>query len=272
MNENNVNANSQYSLNSIDNYKSTIDNDVKDIINKFYLLVMEYLNFITDNINYKNIACAKFIIERGYETIAHVFTHLLYYSRNLDLAYYHSQKAYYFYVEFIGQISEDKHTFLQLSSRDATMFVYKKTIFEMNNDIRKNNKELSMNNCLKLDILNLNVDICKIILCFSLNSDIKLAKKMESIVADIIKNNISKSGYNLIRTFLNYFANGNNVRIVLFEKYIDTVKIFIKKTSKITLESDFKLLESKIINKFSDAIHEEKTNESPEVFIKWLLA
>jgi hypothetical protein len=41
-------------------------------------------------------------------------------------------------VEFIEQISTDQNSFLQLSSREASLFVYKKTIFEINLDVKKN--------------------------------------------------------------------------------------------------------------------------------------
>jgi hypothetical protein len=40
-------------------------------------------------------------------------------------------------VEFIGQITGEQNTFLQLTSKDAIMFVYKKTIFEIHGDFRK---------------------------------------------------------------------------------------------------------------------------------------
>ena len=50
---------------------------------------------------------------------------------------YHCKKAYLFYVEFIGQIGDDSHSYLQLNSKDATLFIYKKTIFEINNEYRK---------------------------------------------------------------------------------------------------------------------------------------
>lgn len=54
------------------------------------------------------------------------------------------KKAYYFYIEFIEQISDNNVTFLQLSSRDAILFVYKRTIFELNNEYIKNIKELTI--------------------------------------------------------------------------------------------------------------------------------
>ena len=85
----------------------------------------------------KSDSFCKFIIQRGLITITNVFNIILFYSKNLDMAYYHSQKAYYFYVEFIGQISEEHNTFLQLSSRDAILFIYKKTIFDIHNECKK---------------------------------------------------------------------------------------------------------------------------------------
>ena len=54
------------------------------------------------------------------------------------MVYFHCKKAYYYYIEFIGQISDDSHSYLQLTSKDATLFVYKKTIFEVDNMVRKN--------------------------------------------------------------------------------------------------------------------------------------
>jgi hypothetical protein len=151
--------NSIYSLNNLNNYKTNIINNINDINHKYNLLVIEYLHFIIENISTKNISYSKFIITRGLVTITHVFTMLLFYSRNLDLSYYHSQKSFYFYVEFIGQISNDEHTFLKLSSRDASMFVYRKTIFEINNEIRKNIKNLSNEDTLKMRFLNANIHI-----------------------------------------------------------------------------------------------------------------
>ena len=45
------------------------------------------------------------------------------------MTYYNCQKGYIYFIEFIGQISEDNHSFLQLNSKDASLFVYKKINF-----------------------------------------------------------------------------------------------------------------------------------------------
>ena len=115
----------------------------EDILTKFLTIVIGYFNIITEKINIRNKQYYFFILERGLETLIHVFTFIFYYTKNLDLTFYHCQKAYYFYIEFIEQISDDNITFLQLTSRDATTFVYKKTIYEISNDYKKNISELT---------------------------------------------------------------------------------------------------------------------------------
>jgi hypothetical protein len=56
------------------------------------------------------------------------------------MAYYHAIKSFYIYIEFIEQIAEDHHSFLKLYSRDATLFVYKKTIYGIPLDVTKQKK------------------------------------------------------------------------------------------------------------------------------------
>jgi len=134
----NIINNSYYSLNNIDNYREKIGDSFPDIVKKQIAVFVEYLHFISENNKIQTIGCNKYLLIRGLETISHVFHMILYYTKNSDLAFYHSQKAFYFYVEFIEQITDDKHTFLNLNSRDASLFVYKKTIFDVNNEYRKN--------------------------------------------------------------------------------------------------------------------------------------
>ena len=57
------------------------------------------------------------------------------------MAYYHAIKSFYIYIEFIEQIAEDHHSFLKLYSRDAALFVYKKTIYNIPLDGTKQKEE-----------------------------------------------------------------------------------------------------------------------------------
>jgi hypothetical protein len=132
-----VTENPQYALNNVDNYKPIFDCLLQDILTKFVSVIVEYMRFMSEKISMKNKHYYRFIFERGIETLSHVFINILYFTKNLDLSFYHSQKAYYFYIEFIEQISDENVTFLQLSSRDAILFVYKKTIYEINQEYKK---------------------------------------------------------------------------------------------------------------------------------------
>jgi len=118
------------SLHNVENYKQDISCNSSSILHKYNLLAIDYLLFIIDNIHITNVLHSKFIILKGLNTITHVFNMILYYSKNPDLAFYHSQKSFYFYVEFISQITGyGQQPFLQLNSRDAVMFLYKKKVF-----------------------------------------------------------------------------------------------------------------------------------------------
>ena len=136
----NTNKDNNFSLQNLDNYRKNIDNTTIEVTEKYYMLIAEYFKFITENIKVKNSNFSKFIITRGLDTITNVFNSIFYYTKNIDLTYFHCQKSFYFYVEFVGQISEDEKMFLQLSSRDATLYVYKKTIFEINNECKNTNE------------------------------------------------------------------------------------------------------------------------------------
>jgi len=270
------NNNNRFSLNDSNNYICNLTNTIGDIVNKYNTLLMEYLNFIVDNISVKNSEYSKFIIERGIETITHVFTMLLYYSRNADMAYYHGQRSFYFYVEFIGQISEDQHTFLNLSSRDAAMFVYKKTIFELSTDYRKNITEPSKDTIEKLDTLNVNINIFKNIIFFTLqemkitekNAIIgNLVKHMECMCNKLLKYKFTIQEYNTIENFVSLMSK--NVSIT---KYYELVDLFIQKYSKIKPETANKISDARISEKFTDPLCESKLEESSEKFIKWILA
>jgi hypothetical protein len=190
----NTNNNMEFILQNIDNYNPTINVQLHSILTKFLSIIFEYLNIVTDKIEIKNRQYFNFIVERGIETIIHVFTFIFYYTKNLELTYYHSQKAYYFYIEFIEQISDDNITYLQLSSRDAISFVYKKTIYDINSEYRKNLLEPNIDEKLILEMLDEYISLYKNIVIYTIHNTISIKdigencfKTMENITEDIIK-------------------------------------------------------------------------------------
>jgi len=153
-----INKETNYSLLSSENYKKTLDCDVVEAAKKYSQLIIDYYKFIVENLKITNAGFSKFIIMRGLDTITNVFLHILYFTKNINLTYFHCQKSFYFYVEFVGQISDVEKTFLQLTSRDATTYVYKKTIFELKSDFKKpvdNEEEFKS----KLDLIHSNINM-----------------------------------------------------------------------------------------------------------------
>jgi hypothetical protein len=120
-----------------ENYKEEMKYEVHEILDKYVSLLTEYSMFLVEKIALKNVQLRTFVFIRGLDTITHVFNGLLFYTKNAELAFYHSQKAFYFYAEFIEQISDTQNSFLKLSSRDAVLFVYKRTLFELHNEFIK---------------------------------------------------------------------------------------------------------------------------------------
>lgn len=166
-----TNKDNNYSLQNCENYKKEFNCNISEIIEKYSGLIIEYFKFIMENIKIKNLTLAKFIIIRGLDTITNVFLHVLYSTKNIDLTYFHSQKSYYFYVEFVGQISDDEKTFLQLTSRDATTYVYKKTVFDINQEFKKLNENYSTEFNDKMDIINSYINLFQIYMLKIIQSD-----------------------------------------------------------------------------------------------------
>ena len=169
---------SQYTLLNISNFNKSLTSSIEDVLEKYVLLVIEYANFISEKVNIKNKNYFEYIFKRGLDTISHVFSMILFYTKNLDITYYHSQKSFYFYVEFIEQIIDVQHSFLQLSSRDATIFVYKKTIYEINNEYRKSIDSDKESNSLELEIINLYIEIYKLLVCLPNNQLKEISLKL----------------------------------------------------------------------------------------------
>ena len=236
--ESSLSENSNYLLYNVTNYRVNIKYTITDILSKFVRVIIEYMRFISEKITMKNKKYYKFIFERGIETLIHVFSMIFFYTKNLELTFYHCQKAYYFYVEFIEQISDDNITFLQLSSRDAILFVYRKTIFDLNNEYRKNIAEPNIEEKNILSLVKSYTDIYKNIVLFIINhKDFNYDNKNEYINIccnyinelgeNLNKNKVKKTSIECIYIFSNLFSD-KPIEIKLFFNLLNN---FIKKLS-----------------------------------------
>jgi len=231
---------SPYSLSQPDNYKNMLNSSIHEILDKYILLVNDYMLLISDKIYIKKTQYYKYIFIRGLDTITSVFKFMLFYTKNIDLTYYHSQKAFYFYVEFIEQISNDQNTFLQLSSREACMFVYKKTIYELMNDYKKTNKLNRKEEEQVFNSVNKYLLICKNIIVFCVNHNDftyenkiiyinELSKKIKKHGQDINHHILSKDNLECYELFINNITDKNITIDQLFYLSESFIKIIDKK-------------------------------------------
>ena len=221
------------------NYKTELD-DVNSIVFEYVKILHEYLTHITKMIEIKELCHYRYIILRGYDLLKSVFLFLMFYTKNTELVNHHLRKSYLYYTEFIGQIGEDSNSYLQLNSKDACLFVYKKTIHEINEDFRKKYE-------LTLDKVGTHEE---------LKNKILLINRIESFfVRKNISNMLSKEGDDIVKNI--------RVKIVKILEEINGIpsNTTLKKMEKINLFISF------LEYKFED-LSEERIFNNIVLFIK----
>ena len=229
-----INKNS-YSITNNDNYKQNINYNVENIVEKYLSILTEYFKHLEENhFNIYN-RYYKYIIINGVNCINNIFKILLLYTNNIELVLYHTQKSFIYYIEFITQIGDENNNFLQLNSKDATLFVYKKTIFEINNEIRKDfsikkdNREIldNINNYILLskkvidDFININDEnIYK-------NLQYKILPILKKLIEVLFINNTDvalQCKIDIIEVILNKYSDNSENYIVNLQSIIKKIK------------------------------------------------
>ena len=197
----------KFEINNIDSFNSVILESSNSFIIKYFIIINSYINLYIDNI-YDNISIninkdyRYYIFIKGLDVLTNIINLLLITTNNLDLVIYHCHKAYYYYIEFISQLDTDNNH-LELSIKDSIIFVYKKTIFELNNNINSItgivNNNSDNDNIIKIENIEKIVDIINIfikifIIKDILNLSIEKSNNDLSILTNILKvlNKINK--------------------------------------------------------------------------------
>ncbi len=100
------------------------------VIDKYYMVIEELLIELQkllrtiNDIDISNCMCI------AINSIHRVFEYVLIKTKNIEKAFYYAQKTYFYYIEYMEQIHKSN---LQntLNQTDAVLFIYKKTIFEI---------------------------------------------------------------------------------------------------------------------------------------------
>jgi len=261
--KNNINNKNEnyFLLNKSDNYNKTLNVSVYEIIEKYSEIIIEYYNFVIEKIEKQEIS--KYIFIRGLETITHIFNIILYYTKNLDLTCFYCQKSFYLYIEFISQICEDDKKFLKLTSRDAIIYVYKKTIYEIKNEykiINDHDEETKLNVILQYIYLYKKIIIKIMETKINNTNSKKYILLFEEIKIQLNNTNISYENMKIIINFIDFFYfNTNtydflNIINIIFKKCIKKLNIFDKIERKISNENSKNNCQNMTSNDFVDWI------------------
>lgn len=235
--------NSKISLSNSENYYNKLSINTNDILLQQLNILEEYLKNMNDmfNINNKN---KLYIIIKGIETIFYIYQQILYYTNNHKLAYYYSHKSIYLYKEYNSQINDESNTFLNLTTRDAIIYIYKKTIFEIKQNLLK--KDESNKQKEVFDILLIHNNIIKLLLSLLYNN---YNNHTHSIIFKLINNIISYQLNYINYSSLLFFTNllfDHFIKSYTNDEIIDCIDKFCKKINKQSITREE--INKKIIN------------------------
>lgn len=245
----------EFDLQNIENYNKIIVDGEDEIYSKYTNVIIQYLLLGIEKIKNQNAEYVKYILIKGIFTISYVFKMLLTYTCNLQLTYHHCQKSYSYYIEFIGQIGDDAVTYLQLNSKDAALFVYKKSIFDILDEVKKKYTENEMNE-IKIKNVSVMVDIYnKLIETEITYLDSEQLKNTEFI--NKIYSSIGRVNSKLLKLY--YCSEGilqGNEKTINEDAENDSckIKIFLKKIMHIKKFCDILILKKTSDNHNQDVV------------------
>lgn len=103
------------------------------IIDKYFTIIEEFFQQVEKVLIPISDIQINICLYIGLNSIYRVFEYVLFKTKNIEKAYYYCQKTYFYYIEYMEQIHQSN---LQntLNQTDAVLFIYKKTIFELQKD------------------------------------------------------------------------------------------------------------------------------------------
>ena len=235
-----------------------------DIFPQYVRIMNVYLNHFTKTTKYlKKDKDSIYLLINGLTTLTHIFKITLNHTNDEHIvkANENTEKAIYYYTQFIEQMEENIMYDLNVSSNNASLFVFKKTIENLL--LEPHYKNEKMRDTLKNvdQLLYIYRSIFDILLSEGYNS--LLTTKLLTMAIELCRTDSDETNYqhelNNVTLFINHFAG------IKKESLYDYIYLYIKKYKKIdiTMETIFK---KKIDNSYEDKLKEPTNN-----YIKWLI-
>jgi len=219
-------------LNNIENYNSKIEQNECVLFLKYIGLLHELIENTTDHIFIQKEIYLKYVLINAIKNTCYIYNFLLLYTKNLELTIYHTQKSILYYIEFIGQLGDDNHSFLKLNSKDATLFTYKKTIFDVNQEYRKEYEESKETNQ-RLKNLSLFINVYNCII----NQYIEYADFDEHFLPNLQKIVFTKL-YKIVESLIQFKLTDTNFEIKLVN-LLNIIELFNKNYQKTFIKRNY---------------------------------
>jgi hypothetical protein len=254
------------------------------IITKYTNVMKEYFELMSHSEVIKSLANPNNNLLIGMNVIHRVFEYILIKTKNIENAYFYSQKGSYYYLEYLEQINKSEFANV-FSHMDAIMLVYKKTIFDIyDGETNTNGINSTISNLLSLNNEQINISQKDLRSLFNImfkfthtiffwnNVDIKFQYRI-----DLCNNYLFRYLNNIdCLEFINSYIELIQEKMTLsYDKYnslLSEIIIRIEKMKKKSLlknfdESDF------FFNKLymeRHIFHENINNECPKELVKQL--
>ena len=121
-------------IKNIENYNDTVDTSLFNVCMKI-VGIMNYYILYANETSFTDPG----FTEKGIDIILNVFAMILLYTKNIELTAEYTNNSIYYFIEYINQISNNNadFVFVNLTLKDAVLYVYRKSIFEIDSDRRK---------------------------------------------------------------------------------------------------------------------------------------
>ena len=258
--------------------ENNIKGNSKNIFTKYVNVINNYLMLFSNSTKFlKGDRDNIYLLIKGIDTITHVFKISLWNNQSIEMVLENAQNSIYFYTQFIEQMEENILFDLNLTSNNASIFVYKKTILMLNFETKMQN-DTNKNILKNIEILiQIYKNIFEILIETHKNDINTVINKITSIANDLCDHtaNATDSDHNnIFENETEYKKELNNISLFInhlrLNKKIDIyeyIKLYIKKYKKCNL-TDKSIIIKTANNDYNNILETLNINK----YIKWLIA
>jgi len=257
----------------------------KKIALKYSSIIQEYFELMNQSDIIKQSTNPNPSLYLGMNAIHRVFEYILLKTRNIDNAYLYCKKCYFYYLEYIEQIHNSDLS-QNLNYMDAILFIYKKSIFDIHDDINNDNINTTISNIMTLnsdvDYLNINdVELKQLlndvsnftkILFFWDNANITFHHRQIICNKYLNKYLLHNKSIDTINSYLVIIQEKTNLNYAKYDELLDEILDKIDLTKKViildAIEKQEILLTKFYIEEeiFKNKFHQSTTKD----LVKWL--